>query len=353
MAITRRTSAAYSSFIAVTNLCNNSHQDGKNSRGSIGWYENDPNIINRSNQNPFSDYPRHGRRSTEISELPKIFVEDDNHDTIISLTSDTREDPIKPADINDREIEEIIESGANLIEANATLISNPNNETTSCMLYENPLSDEFSDVISKPTSKIPFDLFEHQNELTRRWSVSNLSYDCDKNRCNDRLNQEEQTSFYHHQYHPHHNQSITEDANPTKWIGIANTHHCHLAYICSEKRVENSVSKKENTSKCLKRLCSLPDYQNFSSHSGSLKLLSKKDALEECKVTSEMVPLLTSKNVSNVKKVEKYNNTNIGSCKESALQHSRKIQSMTDKTDASIRHHSEHNKSLPDIGNFS
>ena len=75
MAITRRTSAAYSSFIAATSLHNNTLQDGQNSRGSLGWYENDENIINRSNQNPFCDYSRNGRRSTEISELPKIFVE--------------------------------------------------------------------------------------------------------------------------------------------------------------------------------------------------------------------------------------------------------------------------------------
>ena len=80
MAITRRTSAAYSSFIAATSLHNNTLQDGQNSRGSLGWYENDENIINRSNQNPFCDYSRNGRRSTEISELPKIFVEDDHQD---------------------------------------------------------------------------------------------------------------------------------------------------------------------------------------------------------------------------------------------------------------------------------
>ena len=128
MAITRRTSAAYSSFIAATSLHNNTLQDGQNSRGSLGWYENDENIINRSNQNPFCDYSRNGRRSTEISELPKIFVEDDHQDTIISLTSETKYDSVKPLDINDSEIEEIICSGANLLEANSSLLKNGNGE---------------------------------------------------------------------------------------------------------------------------------------------------------------------------------------------------------------------------------
>ena len=319
MAITRRTSAAFSSFVAVTSLHNNTLQDGQNSRGSLGWYENDENIINRSNQNPFCDYPRHGRRSTEISELPKIFIEDDNQETIISLTSETKEDPLKPLDINDIEIEDIIGSGANVLEEDSSLPNNSTSEVPSCMLYENPLSDDFSDVINKPSSKVPLDLFDHQNKLTRRWSVSNLCYECDKNRCRVPWSQKEGS----------HN-------------------HRRLAFNCIEKTLD-FVDKKESSSKYLKRLCSLPDYQNSLPNTENLKMLSNNIPLVNCNAHLEKVPLLLRKDVNTEKEKER-SKSNMEFSKDAVFQHSRTIQGIFENSGTSTDFSCNQNKSLPDIG---
>ena len=321
MAITRRTSAAYSSFIAATSLHNNTLQDGQNSRGSLGWYENDENIINRSNQNPFCDYSRNGRRSTEISELPKIFVEDDHQDTIISLTSETKYDSVKPLDINDSEIEEIICSGANLLEANPTLLKNSNGEemVQSFMLYENPLSDEFSDTINKPTSKVPLDLFDHQYKLSRRWSVSNLCYECDVKRCREAWSQNE------HLYN-----------------------HRRLAFNCNRK-ILDCVDTKEDASKYLKRLSSLPDYQNSLANTESLRMLSNNILLEKRKAVLENVPLLLSKD-ENMDAENKSNKTYKDCGKETLFPHSRTTQEIIENSADSGELTCSQNKSLPDIG---
>ena len=349
MAITRRTSAAYSSFIAITTMQNNTAQDGKHSRGSIGWYENDQNIINRSNQNPFSDYPRHGRRSTEISELPKIFVEGDDQDINQSLTSDTKEDLIKPTDLNDEEPEEIIDCGANLIEINPIVTNSATNDTTSCMLYENPLSDEFSDVFNKSPYKIPFDLCDHQNKLKRRWSVSNLSYECDKSGFNNRMPSSEQNCLPNHHDHPLHHQSITKDVNTTNWNGMSNEKHRRLTRNCNSNP-SDFVGNKEKSSNCLKKLCSLPDYQHSSPNSESITLLSQGDSYEKERMSNSEHVLLFSSSKGNTD--DEINKTKLDNCKEKMFQHSRTIQSIFEKSGSPIKLPSQQNKSLPDIGIF-
>ena len=155
--------------------------------------------------------------------------------------------------------------------------------------------------------------------MSRRWSVSNLCYECDVKRCREAWNQNE------HLYN-----------------------HRRLAFNCNRK-ILDCVDTKEDASKYLKRLSSLPDYQNSLANTESLRMLSNNILLEKRKAVLENVPLLLSKD-ENMDDENKSNKINIDCGKETIFPHSRTIQEIIENSVDSEELPCSQNKSLPDIG---
>ena len=140
MAVTRRASAAYASIVAVTAMHNTTARDGKHSRGSIGWYERDENIINGSKQNPFTEYNGNSDTNKEIAELPKILVEP-SPDINEELSSEECAIPQIPSDVYNNCDAANAASVVSAMKAQNCPSTHAKAETA-FTLYENPLSDE-------------------------------------------------------------------------------------------------------------------------------------------------------------------------------------------------------------------
>ena len=329
MAVTRRTSAAYASLVAVTSMQNTTTRDNKNSRCSIGWYERDENIINGSKQNPFTEYS--GNTSKDVSELPKILIEQSS-DTNQSLYSEVHEQI--QSDMYNNCDEDITANVVSVTEVQSCVASKSKDETP-CTLYENPLSDELQ-VIKNSHSNTSVDLFSNRRkkkEMTRRWTICNLNFD--RRDYNKRINTDEIT------HHP----TNANESNNSK-----GDEHYILPQNFGLK--EHSLDyKKEQSLECLKRLCSLQDYHisNLSEPYDSIPL--NEDCLYDQAIQySEIDPFIDMNGCEGIENAKRCCNKEY--LKMNLFQNLTTIQTISENSDSPSKTQVIQNKSLPDIGIF-
>ena len=86
MAVSRRTSAAYATLVAITSMRSTS-RGSKHSKRSISTHSADDNIINGPTQNHNNDFGRDNKTYEVVHQVPTILVED-NQDTNQRISCD-------------------------------------------------------------------------------------------------------------------------------------------------------------------------------------------------------------------------------------------------------------------------
>ena len=334
MAVARRTSAAYASLIAVTPIQNTTPRENKNSRCSIGWYERDENIINGSKQNPFTEYSGNSNTSKDISELPKILIEQspDINQTLYSEMPDVQQ--MQP-DVYNNCDEGIIDNVVSATEVQSSVTRRSQDETP-CTVYENPLSDELQ-VIKNSHSNTSVDLFSDRRKkkgMTRRWTISNLNFD--RRDYNKRINTNEIM----------HCPTNANESNNSKGMKI-NEHY--LLPQNFESKEHSLDYKNEHSSECLKRLCSLQDHHISKVSEPYDAIPMNEDCVYDQDIQySEIDSFIDMNGCEGIENARRCHNKDY--LKMNLFQNLTTIQTISENSDSPSKTQVIQNKSLPDIG---